>query len=333
MITTPTSTRVIEVARAGGPEVLQVATRPLAPLKEQEILVKVAAAGINGHDLLHRKNGSHPTKPGETDVPGLEVAGTVVAVGSGVKQWKIGDQVCSLVQGGAYADYCLCEASLTLPVPTGVTMVEAASLPETYATVWSNLYSDGSLKPGGSLLVQGGASGIGVSAIQLCKNLGHTVYVTAGTDEKCQFCVELGAARAINYRKEDFVAAVKQATNDRGVDCVVDIVAGSYIPRELDALALEGWIVLVSTSGGAKVEVNFSELMRKRGRIMGNQLRPRPLAYKASVMEALRKTVWPLVESRKIRPVVDSTFPLTEAAAAHARMEASLHTGKVILVP
>ncbi|HEY4371130.1 MAG TPA: NAD(P)H-quinone oxidoreductase [Burkholderiales bacterium] len=330
-MSTITSTRAVEVSRAGGPEVLQLATRPIAPLKEHEILVKVEAAGVNGHDVMHRKNGTHPTKPGETDVPGLEVAGAVVAVGSAVKQWKVGDKVCSLVQGGGYADYCLCEEALTLPVPKGLSMVEAASLPETYATVWSNLYADGSLKAGGSVLVQGGASGIGVSAIQLLKNLGHRVFVTAGSDEKCKFCVDLGAERAINYKKEDFVAAVKSYTDGKGVDCVVDIVAGSYIPREIEAIATEGWIVIVSTSGGAKVEVNFSDLMRKRGRIMGNQLRPRPLAYKAAVIAALKETVWPLVEAGKIKPVVDSTFPLAEAVKSHERMDASLHTGKIIL--
>jgi NADPH2:quinone reductase len=329
----PTSTRVVEVARAGGPEVLQLSTRPLAPLQAHEILIKVAAAGVNGHDVFHRRAGTHPTKPGETDVPGLEVAGTVVARGSAVTQWDIGQEVCSLVQGGGYADYCLAEASLTLPIPKGLTMVEAASLPETYATVWSNLYADGALKPGGSLLVQGGASGIGVSAIQLCKNLGHRVFVTAGTDDKCKFCVSLGADRAINYKNEDFVAAVKEATAGRGVDCVVDIVGGSYIPREIESIAPEGWIVLVSVAGGAKVEVNFSDLMKKRGRIMGNQLRPRPLAYKAGVIAAVRETVWPLVESGKIKPVVDSTFALADAVASHQRLDASLHTGKIILTP
>jgi NADPH2:quinone reductase len=329
----PTSTRVIEVSQPGGPEVLKLATRPLAPLQEHEILIKVAAAGVNGHDVGHRKAGTHPTKPGETDVPGLEVSGTVVARGSAVTHWDIGQEVCSLVQGGGYADYCVAEESLTLPIPKGLTLIEAASLPETYATVWSNIYSDGALKPGGSLLVQGGASGIGVSAIQLCKNLGHKVYVTAGTDTKCAFCVSLGADRAINYKNEDFVAAVKEATGGKGVDCIIDIIAGSYIPREIDALALEGWIVLVSTSGGAKVEVNFSDLMKKRGRIMGNMLRPRPLAYKAGVIAALRQTVWPMIESGKIKPVVDSTFPLAEAVKSHERLDASLHTGKIILVP
>jgi NADPH2:quinone reductase len=332
-MSTITSTRVIEVARAGGPEVLQLATRPIAPLKEHEILVKVAAAGVNGHDVFHRRAGSHPTKPGETDVPGLEVAGTVVACGSGVTQWRVGDEVCSLVQGGGYADYCMCEESLTLPVPKGLSMVEAASLPETYATVWSNLYADASLKPGGSLLVQGGASGIGVSAIQLCKNLGHRVFVTAGTDDKCKFCVSLGAERAINYKNEDFVTAVKEATEGKGVDCIIDIVGGSYIPREIEAIALEGWIVFVSVAGGAKVEVNFSDVMRKRVRLMGNQLRPRPLAYKAGVVAALKKTVWPLVESGKIKPVVDSTFALADAVKSHERLDASLHTGKIILTP
>jgi len=330
-MSTISSTRVIEVSRAGGPEVLQLSTRPIAPLKEHEILVKVAAAGVNGHDVFHRRAGSHPTKPGETDVPGLEVAGTVVACGSAVTQWKVGDEVCSLVQGGGYADYCVCEESLTLPVPKGLSMVEAASLPETYATVWSNLYADGALKPGGSLLVQGGASGIGVSAIQLCKNLGHRVFVTAGTDDKCKFCVSLGAERAINYKTQDFVAVVKEATEGKGVDCVIDIIAGSYVPRELEALALEGWIIFVSTSGGAKVEVNFADVMKKRARLMGNQLRPRPLSYKAGVIAALKKTVWPLVESGKIRPVVDSTFALADAVKSHERLDASLHTGKIIL--
>jgi len=210
-------------------------------------------------------------------------------------------------------------------------MVEAASLPETYATVWSNIYTDGALKPGGSLLIQGGASGIGVSAIQLARNLGHRVFATAGNADKCKVCVDLGAERAINYREEDFVKVVKEATGGKGVDCVFDIVAGDYIPREIDALALEGWIVIISTTRGAKVEINFAQVMQKRAKIMGTMLRPRPLEYKAKVIAALRETVWPLVEAKKIKPVVDSTFPLAEAAAAHARMDASQHTGKIIL--
>ena len=329
----PTSTRVIEVSQPGGPEVLKLSTRPLAPLQAGEILIKVAAAGVNGHDAHHRHVGTHPTNPGETDVPGLEVAGTVVARGSAVTEWQIGQEVCALVRGGGYADYCIADAALTLPVPRGQTMVQAASLPETYATVWSNIYTDGALKPGGSLLIQGGASGIGVSAIQLAKNLGHRVFATAGNADKCKVCVDLGAERAINYREEDFVAVVKEATGGKGVDCVFDIVAGDYIPREIDALALDGWIVIISTTRGAKVEINFADVMRKRARIMGTMLRPRTLAYKAGVIAALRATVWPLVESGKIKPVVDSTFPLAEAAAAHARLDASQHTGKIILTP
>ena len=331
MSTTPTSTRVVEVSRPGGPEVLTLATRPLAPLQPHEILVKVVAAGVNGHDVHHRKVGTHPTVPGETDVPGLEIAGTVAAIGSAVTQWQVGQEVCSLVRGGAYADYCIAEESLTLPVPRGLSMIEAASLPETYATVWSNIYTDGALKPGGSLLIQGGASGIGVSAIQLATNLGHRVFATAGNDDKCKVCVSLGAERAINYNKEDFVAVVKEATAGRGVDCVFDIVAGDYIPREIDALALDGWITIISTNRGAKVEINFAQVMQKRAKIMGTMLRPRTLAYKAGVIAALRATVWPLVEAGKIKPVVDSTFPFTQAAAAHARMDASQHTGKIIL--
>jgi NADPH2:quinone reductase len=331
MIAIPTSTRVVEVSQAGGPEVLKLTTRPLAPLKPGEILIKVAAAGVNGHDVHHRKVGSHPTNPGESDVPGLEVAGTVVAVGSATKEWSIGQEVCALVRGGGYAEYCIADAVLTLPVPRGLTMVEAASLPETYATVWSNIYTDGALKPGGSLLIQGGASGIGVSAIQLAHNLGHRVFATAGNDDKCKVCVSLGAERAINYNKEDFVAVVKEATGGKGVDCVFDIVAGDYIPREIDALALDGWVVIISTNRGAKVEINFAQVMQKRARLMGTMLRPRSVAYKAQVIAALRATVWPLLEAGKIKPVVDSTFPLAEAAAAHARMDASQHTGKIIL--
>jgi NADPH2:quinone reductase len=331
MSNTPTSTRVIEVARPGGPEVLQLATRPLAPLQPHEILIKVAAAGVNGHDVHHRKVGTHPTAPGETDVPGLEIAGTVAARGGAVTQWAIGQEVCSLVRGGAYADYCIAEESLTLPVPRGLSLVEAASLPETYATVWSNIYTDGALKPGGSLLIQGGASGIGVSAIQLAKNFGHRVFATAGTAEKCRFCESLGAERGINYREEDFVAVVKQLTNDKGVDCVFDIVAGDYIPREVEALALDGAITIISTTRGSKVEVDFARVMQKRAKIMGTMLRPRTLAYKAGVIAALREQVWPLIEAGKIKPVVDSTFPLERAAEAHARMDASQHTGKIIL--
>ena len=331
MSTTPTSTRVVEVSRPGGPEVLTLATRPLAPLQPHEILVKVVAAGVNGHDVHHRKVGTHPTAPGETDVPGLEIAGTVAAIGAAVTQWQVGQEVCSLVRGGAYADYCIAEESLTLPVPRGLSMIEAASLPETYATVWSNIYTDGALKPGGSLLIQGGASGIGVSAIQLATNLGHRVFATAGNDDKCKVCVSLGAERAINYNKEDFVAVVKEATAGRGVDCVFDIVAGDYIPREIDALALDGWITIISTNRGAKVEINFAQVMQKRAKIMGTMLRPRTLAYKAGVVAALREQVWPLIEAGKIKPVVDSTFPLERTADAHARMDASQHTGKIIL--
>ena len=326
-----TSTRVIEVSKPGGPEVLKLATRPLAPLQAHEILIKVAAAGVNGHDVSHREKGTHPTAPGETDVPGLEIAGTVVGRGSAVTLWEIGQEVCALVRGGAYADYCIAEESLTLPIPRGLTLVEAASLPETYATVWSNIYTDGALKAGGSLLIQGGASGIGVSAIQLAKNFGHRVFATAGTAEKCKFCEGLGAERAINYRTEDFVKVVMEATGGKGVDCVFDIVAGDYIPREIEALALDGCITIISTTRGAKVEIDFARVMQKRAKIMGTMLRPRTLQYKAGVVAALREKVWPLVEAGKIKPVVDSTFPLAEAAAAHARMDASQHTGKIIL--
>ncbi|MGZ5202453.1 MAG: NAD(P)H-quinone oxidoreductase [Telluria sp.] len=322
--------RAIEITRPGKPEVLQLCDRPVPELKAGEVLIKVHAAGINRPDVLQRL-GHYPVPPGASDLPGLEVAGEIVDGDLSGSSFRKGDMVCALVQGGGYAEYCAAPLAQCLPVPAGLTPVQAASLPETFFTVWTNVFDRSGLSEGETLLVQGGTSGIGVTAIQVASALGHTVFATAGTDDKCRACEALGAARGINYKTEDFVAVVKELTGGRGVDVVLDMVAGPYVTREIECLADDGRIALIALLGGAKAEVDLGQVLRRRLSISGSTLRPRPVAFKARIAEALRTQVWPLIEQGKIKPVIYKTFKLEEAAAAHALMESSTHIGKIVL--
>lgn len=326
----PASMRAIEIRTPGGPEVLVPATRPLPQLQPGEVLIRVAAAGINRPDVLQR-TGHYPVPPGASDLPGLEVAGTIVAGDVGDSGFTLGDQVCALVQGGGYAEYCAAPVRQCLPVPRGLTLVQAASLPETFFTVWSNVFDRARLAEGETLLVQGGTSGIGVTAIQMAKALGHRVFATAGSDEKCRACERLGAERGINYRSEDFVQVVKDATGGRGVDVILDMVAGDYVPRELTALADDGRLVLIAFLGGAKATVDFGQVMRRRLTITGSTLRPRSVEFKHAIARQLRERIWPLLEAGAIKPVIHATFPLEQAAEAHRLMESGTHIGKIVL--
>lgn len=326
----PQHMHAVEITAFGKPEVLVLGTRPLPALQEGEVLIKVAAAGVNRPDVLQRK-GHYPPPAGASDLPGLEVAGTVVKLGAGAAGCKTGDQVCALVAGGGYAEYCAAPASSCLPIPAGLDAVQAASLPETFFTVWVNVFDRARIKEGETFLVQGGSSGIGVSAIQIVRAFGHRVFATAGTKEKCDACVRLGAERAINYKTEDFVEVVKQATGGRGVDVILDMVAGEYIPRELKALADDGRIAVIAFLGGMQATVDLGEILRRRLTLTGSALRSRPVEVKAAIAQSLKAKVWPLVESGKIRPVVHASFPLAEAARAHALMESGAHIGKIVL--
>ena len=327
---TNTSHRVVEITAPGGPEVLQVRSRDVPAPKAGEVLIAVAAAGVNRPDVLQRM-GRYPVPPGASDLPGLEVAGTVEALGAGVTQWKKGDRVCALTPGGGYAEHCIAPASSCLPVPKGLDFVQAASLPETYFTVWSNVFDRGALRPGETFLVQGGSSGIGVAAIQMVHALGHRVFATAGTPEKCAACEKLGAERAINYKTEDFVEVVKALTNGKGVDVILDMVGGDYVPREMKALADDGRIVLIAFLGGSKATLDLNEVLRRRLVLTGSTLRPRSVEFKAAIAQALREKVWPLLEAGRMKPVIHATFPLAEAAKAHAMLEAGEHIGKIVL--
>jgi NADPH2:quinone reductase len=326
----PDRMQVVEISRPGGPEVLNVTTRPLPRLKAGEALIHVAAAGVNRPDCFQRA-GTYPPPPGHSDLPGLEVAGTVVERGEGVNQWNLGDKVCALTPGGGYAEYCATPAGHCLPLPRGWTHIEAASLPETMFTVWINVFERGRLSPGETLLVQGGSSGIGVTAIQMARALGHRVFATAGSAEKCSACEKLGAERAINYRTEDFVEVVKKLTEGKGVDVILDMVAGAYAPRELKCLADDGRLSIIALLGGGKAEVDFSEILRRRLTVTGSTLRPRSDEFKSGIAAALRKNMWPLIEAKKIRPVIFQVFPLADAAMAHALMESGAHIGKIVL--
>jgi NADPH2:quinone reductase len=326
----PEQMKAVEIARPGGPEVLRLVERPVPQPKANEILIKVAAAGVNRPDLLQR-SGTYPVPPDASDLPGLEVAGDVAAVGSSVKTLKTGDRVCALVHGGGYAEYCVAPEVTALPVPKGWSLIEAASLPETFFTVWGNVYDRAKLAPGESLLVQGGSSGIGVSAIQMAKATGNRVFATAGSDEKCAACVRLGAEKAINYKTQDFAAEIKAATGGKGVDVILDMVGGDYVPRELKSLAEEGRLVFIAFLRGHKTELDINEVMRKRLTISGSTLRPRTVEFKGSIARKLREKIWPLIEAGKIRPEVYKTFPLAQAADAHRLMESSQHIGKIVL--
>ena len=322
--------RVIEITTPGKPEVLQVRSRSLPQPREGEVLIEVAAAGVNRPDVLQRL-GKYPVPPGASDLPGLEVAGTLAQVGEGVTQWKVGDKVCALTPGGGYAEYCIAPASSCLPIPKGLDFIQAASLPETYFTVWSNVFDRGALKPGETFLVQGGSSGIGVAAIQMVRAMGHRVFATAGSAEKCAACEKLGAERAINYKTEDFVEVVRSATGGKGVDVILDMVAGDYVPREVKALAEDGRIVLIATLGGGKATLELGDILRRRLTLTGSTLRPRSVEFKAAIASALREKVWPLVEAGKIKPIIHATFPLEQAAQAHEMLEAGEHIGKIVL--
>jgi len=326
----PSTMRAVEITEHGKPEVLRVGERAVPQPKQGEVLVRVAAAGVNRPDVLQRM-GHYPVPPGASDIPGLEIAGTVVAVGEGVSTWNVGDALCALVQGGGYAEYCTAPAPQCLPIPKGLSPIEAASLPETFFTVWSNVYDRARLAPGESFLVQGGTSGIGVTAIQMAKAFGHKVLATAGSPQKCSACVELGADRAINYRTEDFVAVVKEVTEGRGVNVILDMVGGEYVDRELKCLADDGRLVIIAMLGGARSNVNLNEILRRRLTVTGSTLRPRPVSFKGAIARALREKVWPHIESGAIKPVVYRIFPLAEAVHAHALMESGAHIGKIVL--
>lgn len=329
-MTTPKGMRAVEIAKPGGPEVLQPVERPLPAPRPHEILVKVAAAGVNRPDVLQR-SGNYPVPADASDLPGLEVAGEVISVGSSAKIFKPGDKVCALVHGGGYAEYCVAPEVQALPVPKGLSLVEAASLPETFFTVWSNVYDRGKLAPGESLLVQGGTSGIGVTAIQMAAATGNRVFATAGSDEKCAACVRLGAEKAINYRTQDFAAEIKAATGGKGVDVILDMVGGDYVPKELKCLADEGRLVFIAFLRGHKTELDINEVMRRRLTLTGSTLRPRPVEYKGHLARNLREKIWPLIEAGKIKPQIYKTFPLEQAADAHRLMESSQHIGKIVL--
>ncbi len=322
--------RAIEITQYGAPEVLQLCQRPLPALKAGEVLIKVHAAGVNRPDVLQR-SGHYPVPPGASDLPGLEVAGEIVDGDLAASGFQIGDMVCALVQGGGYAEYCTAPAGQCLPIPRGLSAIEAASLPETFFTVWSNVFDRARLSAGETLLVQGGSSGIGVTAIQLAAALGHRVFATAGSDEKCRACEALGAERGINYRSEDFAEVVKTATDGAGVDVILDMVGGDYVPREIACLADDGRLALIALLGGARATVDLGQVLRRRLTVTGSTLRPRPEAFKAAIAEQLRQRVWPLIEAGKIKPVIYRTFPLEQAAQAHTLMESSAHIGKIML--
>ena len=325
--------RAIAMTAFGGPEVLVETTRPDPVPAAGELLVKVTASGINRPDVLQRK-GAYAPPPGASDLPGLEIAGTIVggdAAELATAGFKLGDRVCALVAGGGYAELCCAPIVQCLPSPAGLSDIEAASLPETFFTVWSNVFDRGRLQAGETLLVQGGSSGIGVTAIQLAKAMGASVIVTAGSDDKVSACLALGADVGINYKTQDFVAEVKTATGGKGVNVVLDMVAGDYVAREVQCVADDGRIVIIAVQGGINSGFNAGELLRRRLVITGSTLRPRPIAFKAAIAAALKTTVWPLIEAGRIKPVINRVFPAAQAAQAHALMESSQHVGKIVL--
>ncbi len=323
----PNDQQVIEITPQGG---LQAARRPLQEPKAGEVLIKAEAVGVNRPDIMQRQ-GLYPPPPGASDIPGLEVAGTIVALGDGVGRLQLGDRICALVTGGGYAQYCSAAAELCLSIPKGMTAIQAAGLPETFFTVWSNLFDRAGLKSGETLLVHGGGSGIGVTAIQMAKAFDARVFVTAGSSRKCAFCRELGADAAINYRERDFVEEVSALTSGRGVDVILDMIGGDYFPRNLKCMAFDARLVQIAVQDGPKAEINLLQVFLKRLTITGSTLRARDNAFKAAIAERLREKVWPLLESGDIHPVIDTVLPLVEAAKAHALMESSQHIGKIIL--
>jgi NADPH2:quinone reductase len=327
----PAQMTVIGISKPGGPEVLVPETRPVPTPGPNEILIKVAVAGVNRPDVAQR-SGSYPPPPGASDLPGLEVAGEVAALGAGASKYKLGDKVMSLVSGGGYAQYCLAHESIAMPVPAGLSITEAGATPETLMTVWHNVFERGGLKAGETLLIHGGSSGIGTMAIQLAKAFGAKVIVTVGSQDKADACLKLGADRAINYKTQDFVAETKAATDGAGANVILDMVGGDYIEKNYDAAAIDGRIVQIAFLGGPKATVNFAKLMVKRLHHTGSTLRPRSVADKAAMVSAIEAKVLPLMRDGRIKPVMDSSFPLEKAADAHRRMETSAHIGKIVLM-
>ena len=325
--------KAVEISVFGPPDVLRLGERPEPVPGTGEILIRVAASGINRPDVLQR-TGNYPVPPGASDIPGLEVAGEIVggdAKAMTAAGFKLGDRVCALVAGGGYAELCVAPVGQCLPAPKGLSDIEAASLPETFFTVWSNVFDRARLQAGETLLIQGGSSGIGVTAIQMAKALGAKVIVTAGSDEKCNACIQLGADHAINYKTHDFTAEAKRLTDGDGVNVILDMVAGAYVPREVECLAEDGRLVIIAVQGGVKSEFNAGMVLRKRLTITGSTLRPRSLAFKSDIAQSLRAKVWPLIESGAIKPVIHSTFPAADAAQAHKLMESNEHVGKIVL--
>ena len=321
----------IHIREPGGPEVLTPVERPIPTPGAGDVLIHVVAAGVNRPDVAQRQ-GKYPPPPGAPDIPGLEVAGTVEQAGGGVQDWRAGDQVCALVAGGGYAEHCVAPAPQCLPIPRGMSAVDAAAIPETFFTVWTNVFDRGRLTAGESLLVHGGSSGIGTTAIQLAHAFGASVFATAGSAEKCAACERLGAARAINYRDEDFVAVTREATGGRGIDVILDMVGGDYFPRNMEALAMGGRLVQIATLGGPKSQIFLPAVMQRRLTITGSTLRPRSVAEKGAIAQALRQQVWPLLDDGRVRPIIYKTFPIRAAADAHRLMESGAHIGKIVLV-
>ncbi|GAB2915209.1 NAD(P)H-quinone oxidoreductase [Paralcaligenes sp. KSB-10] len=322
--------KAVEISHPGGPEVLVLVDRPVPEPKAGEVLIKVAAAGVNRPDVFQRK-GNYAPPPGASDLPGLEIVGEITGGDAAAGGFKLGDKVCALIAGGGYAEYCTAPAAQCLPVPAGLSDIEAAGLPETYFTVWSNVFDRGQLSAGETLLVHGGASGIGTTAIQLATALGNKVYATVGSDQRARAVEALGAVLGINYRTQDYVEEIKKATGGKGVDVVLDMVAGDYINRNLGCLADDGRIVIIALLGGNKATIDCGQVLRRRLTVTGSTLRPRPVAFKAAIAQSLRQRVWPLLEAGKIKPIVHATFPLAKACDAHAMMEAGEQIGKIIL--
>jgi len=326
----PSEMNYINLSQFGGPEVLVPAQGPVPAMQAGEVLVKVHAAGVNRPDVQQRTGGYNPP-PGASPIPGLEISGTIVALAPDVTEWKVGDQVCALVSGGGYAEYCPAPAPQCLPVPKGLSLLEAGGLPETFFTVWTNVFQRGGLKAGETILIHGGSSGIGTTAIQLAREFGARILTTVGNEEKAKVCRDLGAERAIDYRTEDFVAVARELTDGQGVDLIIDMVGGSYIERNIEALAVEGRLVQIAFLEASRADVDFLPMMIKRLTITGSTLRPRTVAQKAEIAGELHRKVWPLIEAGMVKPLIYRAFPLAEAAAAHALMESSAHIGKIML--
>ena len=326
----PKQMKAIEITKPGDADVLMATSRPVPTPKNSEVLIKVRAAGVNRPDVMQRA-GLYPPPKGASDIPGLEVSGTIVAAGNAVTGLQVNQSVCALVAGGGYAEYVTAPATQCLPIPNGLSIVEAASLPETYFTVWSNVFDRARLTEGETILVHGGSSGIGTTAIQLCSALGFDVLTTAGTEEKCQICEELGAKKSINYRTEEFSTSVKSITNQKGVDVILDMVAGDYLQRNLECLADDGRLVIIAFLGGVKTTINMTDILRRRLTVTGSTLRPRSKEFKQKIAVNLLKYVWPLIENKQIKPLIYRSFALDDAAQAHRLMESSVHIGKIVL--